>query len=303
MSASTKSQGQSKPDIEVLPFHTFADIFPLMKGDEFEEFVGDIKRRGLNEPITRYQDKILDGRNRARACAKAGVQPRYHEFVGTDEDAKRYVISANILRRHLTPDDRRKHLKKLLGMSPEMSDRAIGKQVGCSHSTVAAVRHELEANGQIGHKKRQESSGRNARGRKPITHKPPPAPSSVISTTTTPVEDRAALELIAQPPILTEQAVSDEVPPELNGNADHSQSDVILPSERLEPEPANGGDPIVACIAEVIPIVRATIIKIDAEKRLVFFDELRKAVRTIMMEVMARDADADHWAETTGRQQ
>jgi hypothetical protein len=64
---------------------------------------------------------------------------------------------------------------------------------------------------------------------------------------------------------------------------------------------ANSGDPIAACLAEVVPVMRAAIIKMDAAKRLVFFDELRKAVRTIVTEVAAQDAETDRWAETTHR--
>jgi hypothetical protein len=61
---------------------------------------------------------------------------------------------------------------------------------------------------------------------------------------------------------------------------------------------ANSGDPIAACLAEVVPIMRAAIVNMDAEKRLVFVDELKKAVRTIMAEVTAQDAEPDRWAET-----
>jgi hypothetical protein len=70
--------------------------------------------------------------------------------------------------------------------------------------------------------------------------------------------------------------------------------------KRKQPR-ANGGDPIAACLAAVKPIIRATIIKIDAERRLVFADELRKAVRAIVAEVAAQDAETDHWAETVHR--
>jgi hypothetical protein len=82
------------------------------------------------------------------------------------------------------------------------------------------------------------------------------------------------------------------------------------PKPRPKPEPeqpkhkhrgANSGDPIAACLAEVVPVMRAAIIKMDAAKRLVFFDELRKAVRTIVTEVAAQDAETDRWAETTHR--
>jgi hypothetical protein len=64
-------------------------------------------------------------------------------------------------------------------------------------------------------------------------------------------------------------------------------------------QPAISGDPIAACLAEVVPIIRAALVRMDAEKRSVFFDELRRAVRSIVTEVTAQDVETDHWAETT----
>jgi hypothetical protein len=61
---------------DLLPFHPLAKNFPLMNGSEFNELVADVKaNNGLHEPITLYQGKILDGRNRHRACLKAKVEP------------------------------------------------------------------------------------------------------------------------------------------------------------------------------------------------------------------------------------
>jgi hypothetical protein len=84
---------------------------------------------------------------------------------------------------------------------------------------------------------------------------------------------------------------------------DHAQQPKPKPKPRPEqPKPkhpgTNGGDPITTCLAQVRPILRAAILTMDAEKRLVLADELRKAVRTMIAETTARDADADHWAET-----
>lgn len=53
----------------------------------------------VKEPIRTYEGKILDGRNRFRACQRASVAPRFEQFVGDDPIA--YVRSLNLCRRHL----------------------------------------------------------------------------------------------------------------------------------------------------------------------------------------------------------
>jgi hypothetical protein len=88
---------------------------------------------------------------------------------------------------------------------------------------------------------------------------------------------------------------------------DHAQQPKPKPNPNPKPKPeqprrkhrgANSGDPIATCLAEVTPVIRAAIVKMDAERRLVFLDELRKAIRTIVTEVTAQDADTDRWTET-----
>jgi hypothetical protein len=65
-------------------FHPLADVLPLIEVAEFDRLVADISEHGLLNPITTYEGKILDGRNRARASDTAGVTPRYVEFDGKD---------------------------------------------------------------------------------------------------------------------------------------------------------------------------------------------------------------------------
>jgi N6-adenosine-specific RNA methylase IME4 len=84
--------------------HSYAKIFPLLEGNEFEQLVDDVKENGLIHSITLFEDKILDGRNRYRACLQAKVEPKFIEFSGSDPIS--FVISCNSSRRDLTASQR-----------------------------------------------------------------------------------------------------------------------------------------------------------------------------------------------------
>jgi hypothetical protein len=133
-----------------LRFHPIADLFPLMEGEEFDALVADIKARGLIERIIVYDGAILDGRNRYRACLAAGVEPtiqRYEKGGLELQDPVAWVISRNIHRRHLTPEDKIKYLAQLIAAQPEKSDRLLAKQTGVTHPTIAKARRAAEATG------------------------------------------------------------------------------------------------------------------------------------------------------------
>ena len=87
-------------------FHPAADIFPLMQGEAFESMVADIRDHGLIEPIWLFNGKIIDGRNRYRACLEASVGPRFRQYEGPAEWIVQFILSENLERRHLTSDQR-----------------------------------------------------------------------------------------------------------------------------------------------------------------------------------------------------
>ena len=90
-----------------LAFHPAAEVFPLLEGDAFEALVEDIRRNGLREPIWLHQDgRILDGRNRYRACGKVDVEPRFQTYIGPDDSILPFVVSLNLFRRHLNESQR-----------------------------------------------------------------------------------------------------------------------------------------------------------------------------------------------------
>ena len=92
------------PPGQMKEFHPIAKLFPLLdeRSPEFVGMVDSIKSEevGLLEPITLLEDMILDGRNRARACAAAGIEPKYEEYIGSDPVA--FVAARNLHRRNLS---------------------------------------------------------------------------------------------------------------------------------------------------------------------------------------------------------
>lgn len=81
--------------------HPAAQLFPLIEGDAFDELVADIKVNGLREAVWINRDGVLlDGRNRIRACQKAGVKPAFRQYDGLDEVG--FIVSLNLKRRQLS---------------------------------------------------------------------------------------------------------------------------------------------------------------------------------------------------------
>ena len=96
-----------------MKFHPVSEIFPLMQGQEFAELVEDIRTNGLHEPIWIYQNAIIDGRNRYRACEAAGIDCPARQYEGEEADLIRFVLSLNLHRRHLSETQRAMVAEKL----------------------------------------------------------------------------------------------------------------------------------------------------------------------------------------------
>jgi len=80
--------------------HPLCTLFPRLTGAEFDALREDIKANGLRQPIVLHEGMILDGGNRYRACAEAGVEPVFVEFGGGNLVS--FVLSANLHRRHMS---------------------------------------------------------------------------------------------------------------------------------------------------------------------------------------------------------
>lgn len=103
---------------QAIEFHDVANIFPMMGDDDYSNLVVDIEANGLREPIWLHQGKIIDGRNRYRACQQLDIEPVFREWDGHGSLVA-FVVSLNLQRRHLTSSqkamvalDIEKHLSK-----------------------------------------------------------------------------------------------------------------------------------------------------------------------------------------------
>jgi N6-adenosine-specific RNA methylase IME4/ParB-like chromosome segregation protein Spo0J len=115
--------------MSALQFHVLANVFPLLEGEAFDELVADIREHGLHEAIVVYEGRILDGRNRYRACGAAGVEPTFTVYQGDDPVA--YVVSLNLRRRHLSESQRAMVAAKLATLRDgQRADLVKGVPIG-----------------------------------------------------------------------------------------------------------------------------------------------------------------------------
>ncbi len=164
-----------------------------MTGPELAELGEDISKHGLQQKIVLLKDKagkvcLLDGRNRLDAMESVKMTtvasgrltvPTTMINATADFDPTAYVVSANLKRRHLTVEQKRDLIAKLLTQTPETSDRQIGELALASHTTVGKVRAEMEGRGQLGHVERHADT----KGRRQPAHKVPPAGMSAAKAT------------------------------------------------------------------------------------------------------------------------
>ena len=79
------------------------NIYPEMKEEAFLSLRSDIEKNGYDFkfPIWIYENKIIDGWNRYKACNELGITPIYETFVGDELQAITFILRTNN-RRDLT---------------------------------------------------------------------------------------------------------------------------------------------------------------------------------------------------------
>jgi ParB-like chromosome segregation protein Spo0J len=152
--------------------HSIANLFPMMLDEEFEALKADIKKHGLRDPITIYENKILDGRNRYKACLELKIEPDV--VVVERENPWDFVKSKNISRRHLSESQR----------------AAIGAELvlGSKDWVEKHARLQAEAN----EKRRESMKGRRNASKDKDKNSDPPRGGSLSEQ---PKKARAAVEV------------------------------------------------------------------------------------------------------------
>jgi transposase len=114
-----------------LKVHPLAEMFPEMAFEESEDLLTDIGRHGIREPVTIYEGKVLDGRNRVKWHNGRPIPYRVYE----GDDPEGFVLSLNLHRRHLTKTARKELAKRW--QAHGLSTRAIAARLNVGHATVA----------------------------------------------------------------------------------------------------------------------------------------------------------------------
>lgn len=87
--------------------HPYADLWPLLPDTELKQLADDIRIHGLREPVWLHPDgRIVDGRNRYRACLLAEVTPTTRVYQGTEAELLPFLVSLNMARRHMDESQR-----------------------------------------------------------------------------------------------------------------------------------------------------------------------------------------------------
>lgn len=127
------------------PTHPAADLFPLLSNIELNELVDDIREHGQIHPIVLHEGKILDGRNRWKACDVLRIDPLTVEWEPRHEGDTPldFVESVNLRRRDLTPENRSIIVQQIDGLRTKERGRERQKLGG---ESAGKGRPKVEAN-------------------------------------------------------------------------------------------------------------------------------------------------------------
>ena len=130
-------------------------VMPEIDSETFAALKSDIAKRGVITPIDVDETgAILDGHNRYRAWLDLNKNEPPPTIVrtGLTEDEKfAFARRQNLLRRHLSREQKQALIAEQISTAPNRSDRSIAADLGVDHKTVGAARRRLRQGGEIPH--------------------------------------------------------------------------------------------------------------------------------------------------------
>lgn len=177
-------------------------LFDELTVAEYTALKDDIRKQGILVPVEFDEEgNVLDGHHRIRAWGELkaegvkglGDYPSVTRSGLTEEEKLNHVRVLNLLRRHLSLEERDQHIVAMRASG--MTYQAIGEAAGVSHMT---AKRAVEANGSHLTNVKSPSHIINARGEKrPTTYKPR-KPKTVFSKNSRELEK--AQEVLAELP-------------------------------------------------------------------------------------------------------
>lgn len=139
--AATSDNGAVAAPTGAAPFQ----LLPPLSAEELSALEADVVVRGIVVPVVVDQHgRLLDGHHRRAIANRLGIPcPSEVRQVADDEDARQTALALNLSRRHLSREQRHDLITRECAARPLDSDRAIARRLGCSPSTVGAVRRPL----------------------------------------------------------------------------------------------------------------------------------------------------------------
>ena len=128
----------NKTTTPLYEFHEVANIFPMMSDEEYKNLVNDIGGNGQRVPIYLWQNKIIDGRNRYKACCELGIAPLVEQWNG-DGSLVSFVVSLNLNRRHLDTSQRAMVAARLANLDRGANRFTIDAEISASISQSQAA--------------------------------------------------------------------------------------------------------------------------------------------------------------------
>jgi hypothetical protein len=134
--------------------HPLSKAFPSMSESDHAALTADIASNGQIDPITIYQDEVLDGWHRYQSCLELGKDPCFVNLAA-DIDPVAFVISRNMHRRHLTGSQRAAAVvscsewatvgKPKANMEPGSTLKEMAKAADVSEKTIQQAKTAVSA--------------------------------------------------------------------------------------------------------------------------------------------------------------